>query len=83
MDDGYNGPKSNMGLFFCTECFTLKECELLMSILTDKFGLNCGIIKYNGNHRIFVRNSSREEFINLVRTYLLPHFYYKVGLAHS
>jgi hypothetical protein len=82
MDDGYNGPKSSMGLFFCTECFTLKECELLMSILTDKFGLNCGMIKYNGNHRIYVRNSSREDFINLVRPYLLPHFYYKVGLAH-
>jgi len=77
MDDAY---KFRKGFYISTESFSLSENELLVEILTDKFGLNCSIHPHTNGHRIYIKGSSRDKLIQLIKPYLLEHFYYKVDL---
>jgi hypothetical protein len=79
MDDGY---RTDNGFYFCTECFSLAENELLRSILTNKFGLDCGVNKYGSSYRLYVHSSSRAKFVEMVRPFVLPHFDYKLGMGN-
>jgi len=77
VDDGY---KSVKGLYISTESFTLEENNFLASILQDKFGLACGVHKHTNGHRIYIFSTSKDKFVELVKPYTLPIFYYKLGL---
>lgn len=81
-DDGY---RSGNGLVLCTECFTLAEVELLISVLRDNFGLTSNIHerKQKGKHigwRIYIRTENRDKLISLVKPYFVPSMLYKFGL---
>jgi len=75
MDDGY---KSTKGFYFCTESFTLEENIKLCEILKTKFNLNCGVHKHTNGHRLYVHSSSKAEFLELIRPYIITHFDYKI-----
>lgn len=84
MDDGF---KHGNGVGLCTECYTLLEVQLLMRILTDKFGLavTCNPRKLSNNQigwRISI--SGKPENRKLLHSLVLPHFIptmvYKLGL---
>jgi LAGLIDADG DNA endonuclease family len=77
MDDGY---KSGNSLYISTESFTLIEHQLLVNILKIKFELDCSYHKYTNGYRIYIFSTSREKLLNLIKPYLLIHFYYKFGL---
>jgi len=76
-DDGYI---SKNRFYFCTESFTREENDLLAKLLHDKFGLNCDIYIHTNGPRLYVRPTSRDKFTDLIKPYLLPLFYYKLGL---
>lgn len=61
MDDGY---KTNSGFFFCTECFSAPELDILLVIFRDKFGLNASL---HSNGRVYIMSSSSDLFISLVK----------------
>jgi hypothetical protein len=75
MDDGY---KSSNGFYFCTESYTLEDNYKLSEILKNKFNLDCGIHKHTNGHRLYVFSSSKERFLDLIKPYLIDHFYYKI-----
>jgi hypothetical protein len=77
MDDGYN---SVNGFYFCTESYTLIENEKLVKILKEKFDLDCGVHKHTNGYRLYVFSSSKNKLLELVKPYLLKHFYYKFDL---
>jgi hypothetical protein len=77
MDDGY---KSVNGFYFCTESYTLEDNQRLCGILKNKFNLDCGIHKHTNGHRLYVFGSSKEKLTELVKPYLISHFYYKFDL---
>jgi hypothetical protein len=77
MDDGY---KFNNGFYLSTESFTKEEVNKLVLILREKFKLNCNSHLTTNGYRLYIFSSSRENFINLIKPYLLKHFYYKIGL---
>jgi hypothetical protein len=78
MDDGY---KSGKGFYLCTESYTLSDNEKLKEILTNKFNLKCGIHKHSNGHRLYIFSTSKERLLELVKPYLLDHFYYKLDLS--
>lgn len=75
MVDGY---KSSNGFYFCTESYTLEDNYKLSEILKNKFNLDCGIHKHTNGHRLYVFSSSKERFLDLIKPYLIDHFYYKI-----
>ena len=77
MDDGY---KSDNGFYFCTESYTLNENLKLVKILKNKFNLNCGVHKHTNGYRIYIFSSSKKDLLELVKPYLISHFYYKLNL---
>ena len=77
IDDGY---KTNNEFVFCTESYTFAENQELVSILKMKFNLNCSIRSHTNGYRLHVLRSSKDKFIDLVKPYVIPHFYYKIGL---
>ena len=77
MDDGY---KSGKGFYFCTESYTLEDNHKLKDILKNKFNLDCGIHKHTNGHRLYVYKKSKDRLLELIKPYLISHFYYKFGL---
>ena len=80
MDDSY---KSENGIYICSESFTNKENKILVSILKNKFGLNCSIHNTTNGDRIYIFSDSKTQLIKLIKPYLLPHFYYKLDLTED
>ena len=77
MDDGY---KAENGFYLCTESYTLIENHQLKDILKLKFNLDCGIHKHTNGHRLYIFSTSKQNLIELIKPYLLTHFYYKLDL---
>ena len=77
MDDGY---KSGKGFYFCTESYTLEDNTKLSQILRNRFNLECGIHKHTNGHRLYVFSSSKDILLELIKPYLIEHFYYKFDL---
>lgn len=77
MDDGY---KSGKGFYFCTESYTLEDNIKLSQILKNRFNLECGIHKHTNGHRLYVFSRSKDILLELIKPYLIEHFYYKFDL---
>lgn len=84
MDDGsYNKIKNNLILW--TDSFSEEEVLRLIDILRHKFNLSCGLIKYdknNNSYRIRINKSSMDNLISIVKPYMIPSMYYKLGLKY-
>jgi hypothetical protein len=77
MDDGY---QSVVGFYFCTDSYSLEDIHKLANILRKKFDLECGVHKHTNGHRLYIFSSSKGKLLQLIKPYLLPHFYYKFNL---
>lgn len=78
MDDGF---KNGRGFTFATDSFSLKEVQLLQKILKRKFGLNTTINLYRHcKPRLYIRTSSRQQFIELISPYVCKSMKYKLEL---
>ena len=77
MDDGY---KSANGFYLCTESYTLEENKFLKDLLKNKFNLDCGIHKHTNGHRLYIFSSSKDKLLELIKPYLIKHFYYKFNI---
>jgi LAGLIDADG DNA endonuclease family/NADH-Ubiquinone oxidoreductase (complex I), chain 5 N-terminus len=78
MDDGSS---LNKGARIATNCFTFEEVNLLCKALKNKYNIivtpnKCG--KDRG-HIIYIHVNSMRLFTNIVKPYLLPSLYYKLG----
>ena len=78
MDDGSSLGK---GVRIATNCFTLEEVNFLCNVLKSKYNIiatpnKCGKDK---GHIIYIHVNSMKIFTNIVKPYLLPSLYYKLG----
>jgi len=83
MDDGsFNKIKGYVIL--CTDSYTKEDVVQLLFILSDKFKLSCALVELNKNnktvYRIRINKSSVPYLICLIRPYMIPSMYYKLGL---
>lgn len=80
MDDGY---KSGKGFYICTESFTLTEHIFLIDLMKNKFNLDCSYHVHTNGYRLYFKSTSMDHLVNLVKPYLISHFYYKFELIKS
>ena len=78
MDDG---SKLKKGAKIATNCFTYKELSQLCEILKNKFNLTITIHSggKNKGNTLYISSQSMSTFSNIVKPYMLPTLYYKLG----
>ena len=76
MDDGY---KAVHGFYLCTESYNFGDHQILISVLKNKFNLECSIHKTTNGNRLYILGSSRNRLIELIKPYLLGHVNYKIN----
>ena len=72
--------------FLCADSFSFDSCENIKGWFFKRYNIKCRI-KSNGfrkrstiiKYRIVIEHESNENFINLIRPYILPLFYYKTN----
>jgi hypothetical protein len=79
MDDG---SKINNTVRIATNCFTYEEIEYLSTILYKKYNLksNPQSSGINKGHILYISSNSMVEFSNIVKPFMLPSMYYKLGI---
>ena len=77
MDDGC---KSKSGFNLYTNCFSIKDDNILISLLRVNFGLDATLQKTSNIGRsIYIRAKSKKRFIKLVQPYICDSMKYKIG----
>ena len=80
MDDGCY--IKNRGLKFSTNCFTLTEIKLLGSVLSDLYSVDFSIHKTGvvNQYNLYLPKKSLELLIPIVKPYIHPSMFYKLGI---
>jgi len=79
MGDG--GLKSK-GIFLCTDSYSIQDVIRLSNVLIIRYDLKCTLHKSsNGRgYRIYISRNSVWKVVEIVKPYLIPSMYYKVGI---
>lgn len=79
MDDG---SKIGKTIRIATNCFQISDLNFLCKLLKDKYNLDVNIQKsgFNKGNILYIKTSSRDKFIEIVKPYMLPSMLYKLGL---
>jgi hypothetical protein len=86
MDDG---TADRSGFIIHTNNFKLSEVENLIQVLKSKFNLDCTIqsrLSKSTNlsqYYIYIRSNSVDNFVNLIKPYIVPTMEYKLNLRGS
>ena len=82
MDDGM---LAKPGVRIASNSFNLKEIELLVKILNDKFNLHCTIqyLKSINKYSIYIKALSIPHLIKIILPYTHKSMYYKLGLQDN
>jgi len=79
-----DGSIASYGIKIGTDSFSVKECVLLINVLIIKYNINCTILMNNNNKpRIYIKAESKNRLISLIKPYLVPSMYYKLGLTNN
>jgi hypothetical protein len=79
MDDNFS---LNTGAKIVTNCFTFEEVNFLCKVLHNKYNIIATPKKggKNKSHKIYIHDNSMELFSYIIKPYLLPSLYYKLGI---
>ena len=90
MSDGYichvgktSGVIRDRRIEFCTDRYSMNTICLMRDMLLKRFNINTSLIKRGKFYRIRVSKSSYEDFINLIRPFIVDTMRYKLYLAYE
>lgn len=75
-----DGSRQNEGIHLSVYSYSEIECELLISVLTNKFNLKCSLHRHVKGPRIYIDKASTIIVRDLVKPYMVPSMLYKLGL---
>lgn len=75
-----DGSKQNEGMHLSVYAFDKDECNLLIEALKYNFELNCTLHHHVSGYRIYIDKNSTTKVRNLVKPYIVPTMFYKLGL---
>lgn len=78
-DDGTFLKKQNL-VVLCTDSYLESDIDLLMSVLSNKFGLDCRKVKRGNGFRLIIINNSLDKLRELVQPHIHNSMLYKLGL---
>ncbi len=69
-------------LKFCTDSFSIESCNNIVEWFKSKYDIDTYLIerelKTRMGYRVVIHNNSIENFINLIRPYIIPSMLYKI-----
>ena len=76
-----NGSKLGKGAKIATNCFTKIELLTLCKILKNKFNLTASVHSggINKGYTLYISTTSMTTFSNIIKPFVLPSLYYKLG----
>ena len=77
MDDGSSKSRQHKALILNTQCFSKRELKLLSEVLLKKFDIEANLRQQKEGYQLIISRPAK--FIELIKPYLLPMFYYKLG----
>lgn len=77
MDDGFRRSDCR-GLYLCTSAYTQGEQYLLQDALRRRFSIQTALHYARKNVRIYIPSSQVDKFCNIVQSYMLSIFQYKL-----
>jgi len=78
-----DGSFTGNGILLHTNSFTEKEVNFLIQCLNENLGLNSSIRKTKNQIFIYIKAESLNKVKQLVKPYMHPFFYYKIGLNNK
>ena len=80
MDDG---SKIGKGAKITTNCFTYNEILFLSEVLNKKYNIKSSIISggINKGYSLYISTTSMSIFIEIIKPFMLPSLYYKLGIT--
>lgn len=75
-----DGSRQNEGLHLSIYNFTSAECALLITALTQKWGLNCSVHSTKSGSRIYISSKSMPIVRELTTEHMDPLMYHKIGV---
>ena len=79
MDDGSIKSKHHRALILNTQCYTDTDLHLLQKVLLDKYKVATKLRKQKEGKQIYLLASTVQEFVNIIRPYILPEMEYKLN----
>ena len=78
MDDGSIKSNKHRGMFLNTQAFNVLDVEKLQKILEKKFSTKTVTRKDKNGLQIYILGKSAENFMRLIRSYIIPSMEYKI-----
>ena len=79
MDDGSIKSNHHRALIINTQCYSDPDLHRLQKTLLGKFGIATSLRKQKEGKQIYILSSSVQEFVNIIRPYIIPEMEYKLG----
>ena len=79
MDDGHSYQNGrNRAYVLNTQSFPKEDQEKLIQALSHNLGIHATIQKQRSHYILYIRSSSTQRFLYLIRPYIHPCFFYKI-----
>jgi LAGLIDADG DNA endonuclease family len=77
-----DGGFKSQGVYLCTDSYTIQDVVRLMNVLIVRYDLKCTLHKSSNGlgYRIYISRNSVGKVVEIVKPYLIPSMYYKVGI---
>lgn len=76
-----DGKKTQFGLIFCTDSYSVEDVVKLMNVLITKYRLECTLRFHTPTQpRIYIREGSMPWLRQIVKPYMCPSMLYKIKL---
>lgn len=79
MDDGSSKSKSHKAVMLNTHCFTVRELNLIRSVLRSNFAIEATLRRQREGSQLMIAGPGADRFYKLIRPHILPDFMYKFG----
>lgn len=77
-----DGKGRKHGLNICLDSYNLKDIIRLMNVLIIKYNLDCTLHYHTPTQpRIYIRQRSMDKLRSIVKHYMIPSMYYKIGIS--
>lgn len=71
----------NKGITLCTDSYSVQDTVRLMNVLMIRYDLKCSLhLHREGQYRIYISSKSMESLTRIVKPYMTPCMFYKLGL---
>lgn len=73
----------NRRVDICTDRYSIYTIQSMVNVLFTKFNIESSIVKRDKFYRIRIKQNSYQNFINIIKPYIVPSMLYKLYLGYE